>query len=77
MTTYIVGFHNGYDMEVVVLFETDSLKAAKKWATRNRYYNGRLTVPCIYTHLPDGRVVLAALGEYNRRTRRTKWTNVY
>lgn len=76
MKTYIVGFHNGYDMEVV-LFETDSLKAAKKWATRNRYYNGCLTVPCIYTHLPDGRVVLAALGEYNRRTRRTRWTDVY
>lgn len=44
MKTYIVGFHNGYDMEVV-LFETASLKAA--------------------------------LGEYNRHTRRTRWTNAY
>ena len=58
------------------LFETDSLKAAKAWATRNRYYIGRLTVPCIYIRLLDGRVELAAIGEYNRRTRRTKWTNV-
>lgn len=76
MKNYIVGFHNGYEMEVE-LFKTPSIKAAKKWATSNRYYNGGLTVPCIYTHLPDGRVVLAAFGEYNRRSRRTKWTNVY
>nr|DAQ22804.1 MAG TPA: hypothetical protein [Caudoviricetes sp.] len=76
MKNYIVGFHNGYEMEVE-LFETTSLKAAKKWATRNRYYNcGRLTVPCIYTRLLDGRVELAAVGWYNRCTRRTKWTDV-
>lgn len=76
MRNYIVMFNNGYEMERV-LFQTDSLKAAKKWATRNRYYNGRLTVPGIYTRLPDGRVVLAAVGWYNRRTGRTKWTEVY
>lgn len=75
MKNYIVGFHNGYCMECA-LFQTTSLKAAKKWATRNRYYDGRLTVPEICTRLPDGRVVLAAFGAYNRRTRRTKWTNV-
>lgn len=76
MKTYIVGFHNGYGMEVE-LFKTRSLKAAKKLATRNRYYDGRLTVPSIYTDLPDGRVVLAAFGKYNRNTHRTKWVNVY
>lgn len=59
------------------LFETDSLKAAKAWATRNRYYIGRLTVPCVYIRLLDGRVELAAIGEYNRGTARTKWTEVY
>lgn len=75
MKTYIVGFHNGYDMEVV-LFETASLKAAKKWATSNRYYDGRLTVPDICTRLPDGRVVLFAFGKYNRHTHRTKWSDV-
>lgn len=73
MGNYMVKFHNGYEMERV-LFQTTSLKAAKKWATRNRYCDGRLTVPGIYTRLPDGRVVLAAVGEYNRRTGRTKWT---
>lgn len=66
MKTYIAAFPD-QEMENP-LFETASLKAAKKWATRNRYYNGCLTVPCIYTQLPDGRVVLAALGEYNRHT---------
>ena len=59
------------------LFETDSFKAAKAWATRNRYYNGRLTVPCIYIRLLDGRVELAAIGEYNRGTARIKWSGVY
>lgn len=75
MKTYFVG-HAGYEMEMV-LFETDSLKAAKAWATRKRYYNGRLTVPAIYIRLLDGRVELAAVGDYNRRTHRTKWTDVY
>jgi hypothetical protein len=46
MKTYIVAIE-GQEMDSP-LFETDSLKAAKAWATRNRYYNGRLTVPCIY-----------------------------
>lgn len=60
-----------------VLFETASLKAAKKYATRNRYYNGRLTVPCIFIRRLDGLVVLAAVGEYCRSTGRTKWMSVY
>lgn len=76
MRNYIVGVFNGFGVERV-LYQTDGLKAAKKWATSNRYYDGRLTVPDICTHLPDGRVVLVAFGEYNRRARRTKWTNVY
>lgn len=63
--------------ETDVQHETDSLKAAKKWATRNRYYAGRLVVPEIYIRLFDGRVELAAVGEYNRHTGRTKWTEVY
>ena len=75
MKTYFVA-HVGHEMDGV-LFETDSLKVAKKWATRNRYYNGRLTVPSIYIRLFDGRVELAAVGEYNRHIHRTKWTEVY
>lgn len=75
MKTYIVAIE-GQEMDSP-LFETGSLKAAKAWATRNRYYNGRLTVPCIYIRLLDGRVELAAVGEYNRQTGRTKWTDVY
>lgn len=76
MRTYIAGVFNGFGMECV-FYQTARLKAAKKWATRNRYYDGRLTVPDICTNLPDWRVVLAAFGEYNRRTGRTKWTEVY
>lgn len=75
MKTYIVAIE-GQEMDSP-LFETDSLKAAKAWATRNRYYNGRLTVPCIYIRLLDGRVELAAIGGYNRGTARTKWSGVY
>lgn len=45
--------------ERIVEFETDSLKAAKAWATRNRYYLGRLRVPDIYIRLLDGREELA------------------
>ena len=75
MKTYIVAIE-GQEMDSP-LFETDSLKAAKAWATSNRYYNGRLTVPCIYIRLLDGRVELAAIGEYNRGTARTKWVDVY
>lgn len=75
MKTYIVAIE-GQEMDSP-LFETDSLKAAKAWATRNRYYNGHLTVPCIYMRLLDGRVELAACGEYQRHTHRTKWTEVY
>lgn len=75
MKTYIVAIE-GQEMDSP-LFETDSLKAAKAWATRNRYYNGRLTVPCIYIRLLDGRVELAAIGEYNRGTARAKWSDVY
>lgn len=75
MKTYIVAIE-GQEMDSP-LFETDSLKAAKAWATRNRYYNGRLTVPCIYIRLLDGRVELAAIGEYNRGTARAKWSGVY
>lgn len=76
MENYIVAFP-GQEMENS-LFETASLKAAKKWATRNRYYySGRLTVPCIYIRRDDGLVVLAAVGTYNRQTGRTKWTDVY
>jgi hypothetical protein len=76
MKTYFIV--NGGEELKYVLFECDSLKAAKAWATRNRYYNcGRLKVPCIYIRLIDGRVELASVGEYNRRTGRTKWTNVY
>lgn len=74
MKSYIVAFP---DREDNPLFEAASLKAAKKWATSNRYYNGRLTVPCIFIRRLDGRVVLAAVGEYNRHTHRTKWTEVY
>lgn len=70
MKTYFIG-------ERIVEFETDSLKAAKAWATRNRYYLGRLRVPDIYIRLLDARVELAAVGEYNRQTGRTKWTGVY
>lgn len=75
MKNYIVAIE-GQEMDSP-LFETDSLKAAKAWATRNRYFNGRLTVPCIYIRLLDGRVELAAIGEYNRGTARTKWVDVY
>lgn len=75
MKTYIVAIE-GQEMDYP-LFETDSLKAAKAWATRNRYYLGRLRVPDIYIQLLDGRVELAAVGEYNRHTARTKWTDVY
>ena len=75
MKTYIVAIE-GQEMDSP-LFETDSLKVAKAWATRNRYFNGRLTVPCIYIRLLDGRVELAAIGEYNRGTARTKWVDVY
>lgn len=75
MKTYIVAIE-GQEMDYP-LFETDSLKAAKAWATRNRYYLGRLRVPDIYIRLLDGRVELAAVGEYNRHTARTKWTGVY
>lgn len=75
MKTYFVA-HVGYELDGV-LFETDSLKAAKKWATRNRYYNGRLTVPGIFLRRLDGRVELDAVGEYNRHTNSTKWTEVY
>lgn len=75
MKTYIVAI-GGQEMDSP-LFETDSLKAAKAWATRNRYFNGRLTVPCIYIRLLDGRVELAACGEYQRHTARTKWVDVY
>lgn len=76
MKAYIVAFPD-QEMENP-LFETASLKAAKKWATRNRYYyNGRLIVPCIYIRRVAGLVVIAAVGEYNRRTRRTKWVGVY
>lgn len=75
MKTYFVA-HPGYEMGIP-LFETNSLKAAKAWATRNRYYLGRLRVPDIYIRLLDGREELAAVGEYNRQTGRTKWTDVY
>lgn len=75
MKTYIVAIE-GQEMDSP-LFETDSLKAAKAWATHNRYYLGRLRVPDIYIRLLDGRVELAAVGEYNRQTGRTKWTGVY
>lgn len=75
MKTYMVAIE-GQEMESS-LFETDSFKAAKAWATRNHYYLGRLRVPDIYIRLLDGRVELAAVGEYNRQTGRTKWTDVY
>lgn len=75
MKTYIVAIQ-GCEMNFP-LFETDSIKAAKAWATRNRFYIGHLTVPCIYIRLLDGRVELAAIGEYNRATARTKWSDVY
>lgn len=75
MKSYIVAYP---DQEMDnPLFETASLKAAKKYATRNRYYNGRLTVPCIFIRRLDGLVVLAAVGEYCRSTGRTKWMSVY
>lgn len=75
MKTYIVAIQ-GQEMNSP-LFETNSLKAAKAWATSKRYYNARLTVPSIYIRLFDGRVELAAVGEYNRATARTKWSDVY
>lgn len=75
MNTYFVVQH-GSEMDRI-LFETDSLKAAKAWATRKRYYLGRLRVPDIYIRLLDGRVGLAAVGEYNLQTRCTKWTDIY
>lgn len=75
MKTYFVA-HEGHEMDGV-LFETDSLKGAKKWATRHRYYLAGLRVPNIYIRLLDGRVELAAVGKYNRRTHRTKWAEVY
>lgn len=75
MNTYFVVQH-GSEMDRI-LFEADSLKAAKAWATRKRYYLGRLRVPDIYIRLLDGRVELAAVGEYSRQTGRTKWTDVY
>ena len=74
MTSYIVAFPGKEDNP---LFQTNSLKAAKKWATRHRDYDGHMTAPGIYTRLPDGRVVLAAFGEYNRQTKRIKWKDVY
>lgn len=77
MKTYFIGYQESVKFEWVVEFETDSLKAAKAWATRNRYYAGRLRVPDIYRRLLDGRVEIAAVGEYNRHTGRTKWTEVY
>lgn len=49
MKTYFIGYQEPVNFEWVVGFETDSLAVAKAWATRNRYYNGRLTVPGIYT----------------------------
>lgn len=77
MKTYFVA-PPGYEMgNPLPLFETNSFKAAKAWATRNRYYSGRLRVPDIYIRLLDGRVELAAFGEYNRHTHRTKWVDVY
>lgn len=75
MNTYYVVQH-GSEMDRI-LFETDSIKAAKAWATRKRYYLGRLRVPDIYIRLLDGRVELAAFGEYQRHTGRTKWVDVY
>lgn len=75
MKTYFV-VNSGQELNHV-LFETDSLQAAKAWATRNRYYLGRLRVPDIYIRLLDGRVELAAFGEYQRHTARTKWVDVY
>lgn len=77
MKTYFIGYQEPVKFEWVVQFETDSLKAAKAWATRNRYYLGRLRVPCIYIRLLDGREELAACGEYQRHTARTKWVDVY
>lgn len=77
MKTYFIGYQEPVKFKWVVQFETGSLKAAKAWATRNRYYCGRMTVPRIYIRLFDGRVELAAVGEYNRQTGRTKWTGVY
>ena len=77
MKTYFIGYYEPVKFEWVVQFDTDSLKAAKAWATRNRYYIGHLTVPHIYIQLRGGRVELAAVGEYNRHTHRTKWREVY
>lgn len=65
MKTYFVA-HPGYEMGIP-LFESNSFKSAKAWATRNRYYLGRLRVPDIYIRLLDSREELAAVGEYNRR----------
>lgn len=75
MNTYFIVPHRS-EMDRI-LFETDSIKAAKAWATRKRYYLGWLRVPDIYIRLLDGRVELAAVGEYNHQTGRTKWTDVY
>lgn len=77
MKSYFIGYQEPVHFEWVVGFETDSLAVAKAWATRNRYYSGRLRVPGIYIRLLDGRAELAAVGEYNRHTHRTKWTEVY
>ena len=78
MKTYFIGYQEPVNFEWVVEFETDSLKVAKAWATRNRYYNAcRLRVPDIYIRLLDGRIEVAAVGAYNRHTHRTKWTEVY
>lgn len=77
MKTYFIGYQEPANFEWVVGFETDSLAVAKAWATRNRYYLGRLRVPDIYIRLLDGRVELAAFGEYQRHTARTKWVDVY
>ena len=75
MKTYIVAFE-GQALDSP-LFETDSLKAAKAWATRNRYYCGRLAVPRIYIRLFDGCVDLGARRNIKRQTRRTTWVGVY
>lgn len=45
MKTYFV-VNSGQELELKnVLYESNSLQAAKAWATRNRYYCGRLAVP--------------------------------
>lgn len=75
MKTYFDA-HEGHELDGV-LYETDSLKGAKKWVTQRRYYLAGLRVPRIYIRLNDGRVELASVGEYNRHTHRTKWEDVY